>query len=295
MTSQLIVNADDFGIGKHVSDGIIDAFTNGIVRSTSMMANMPAAEYAAELALAHPDLGVGVHLTLTHGRPLSDPGSVRDLIDSKGFFLPSHQLNSRLWFGDSLSRQIELEFSSQIRRALELGITPTHCDSHHGIHKRPVARSAMIRAMKQFGIRCVRNQHGPFLSIRTASLRHKVLCLTRNTRRMPAYIYDSWTRHLMKNAGIEMPTSKVSPSRMIPSLANEKEQLIQCLSNLPQGVSELIFHPGHPDSAVEEESSHQNARERDRILVTDPDVIRCVEDANVNLISYRDLRALRGA
>ena len=33
----LIVNADDFGLSDGVNDGIVRAYTNGIVRSTSLM------------------------------------------------------------------------------------------------------------------------------------------------------------------------------------------------------------------------------------------------------------------
>ena len=46
----LIVNADDFGMSDGVNEGIVSAFTHGIVRSTSLMVRMPAAESAAALA-----------------------------------------------------------------------------------------------------------------------------------------------------------------------------------------------------------------------------------------------------
>ena len=42
----LIVNADDFGMSRGITDGILLAHSAGFLTSTSLMANMPAAEYA---------------------------------------------------------------------------------------------------------------------------------------------------------------------------------------------------------------------------------------------------------
>ena len=58
---RLIVNADDFGLSEGVDHGIVDAFSNGIVTSTSLMVRRPAARHAAELARLHTRLSVGLH------------------------------------------------------------------------------------------------------------------------------------------------------------------------------------------------------------------------------------------
>jgi len=62
----LIVNADDFGMSRGISDGILDAYRNGIVTSTSIMVDGPAAIYAARLASKHINLTVGLHGVLSH-------------------------------------------------------------------------------------------------------------------------------------------------------------------------------------------------------------------------------------
>ena len=43
---RLIVNADDFGMSRGITDAIVLAHRYGFLTSTSLMANMPAAEYA---------------------------------------------------------------------------------------------------------------------------------------------------------------------------------------------------------------------------------------------------------
>ncbi|WP_145838534.1 ChbG/HpnK family deacetylase, partial [Bacillus paralicheniformis] len=66
----LIINADDFGFSRGVNLGIIEAFQHGVLTSTTLMVNMQEAEHAVELARQNRELGVGVHLTLTAGRPI---------------------------------------------------------------------------------------------------------------------------------------------------------------------------------------------------------------------------------
>ena len=74
---RLIVNADDFGRAPGVNQGILDAHTHGIVTSTTVMINYPDAPAGIERAQADaPDLGLGLHLNLTSGPPISAPEDI---------------------------------------------------------------------------------------------------------------------------------------------------------------------------------------------------------------------------
>ena len=48
---KLIINADDFGFTKSITDGIIEGIKGGYITSTSIMSNMEATEYATLKAL----------------------------------------------------------------------------------------------------------------------------------------------------------------------------------------------------------------------------------------------------
>lgn len=101
----LIVNADDFGLSPGVSDGIIEAYAKGIVTSTSLMVDAPAAERAVALAGPHPGLSVGLHFVEDDDVDLDDPTDARR------------------------------SFERQLERFRELvGAEPTHVDSHHHVH-----------------------------------------------------------------------------------------------------------------------------------------------------------------
>ena len=64
---KLIVNADDFGYTRGVTQGIVRAQREGIVTATTMMANAPDTKGAADAARSVRDLDIGVHLVVTYG------------------------------------------------------------------------------------------------------------------------------------------------------------------------------------------------------------------------------------
>jgi predicted glycoside hydrolase/deacetylase ChbG (UPF0249 family) len=101
----LVINADDFGLSRGVTDGILEAHEHGVVTSTSLMVHEPAAAYATESARSFPDLGVGLHFVEPEGVDLDDPA------------------------------QAAGAFAEQLGRFRDLtGTDPTHVDSHHHVH-----------------------------------------------------------------------------------------------------------------------------------------------------------------
>lgn len=67
---KLIINADDYGLSKSISDGIILGIRAGYITSTSIMANMTWAEYAIQKALEYNIDCIGLHINLTVGKPI---------------------------------------------------------------------------------------------------------------------------------------------------------------------------------------------------------------------------------
>lgn len=126
MAKYLIVNADDFGFSRGVNDGIWRAHTDGVVSSATLMANMPGFDHAVSLARRTPSLGVGLHVNLTYGKPLSPIENIPSLVGLEGYF--SDQRAG--WDPE----EAELEIERQLDKLLAAGMTPTHLDTHHHIH-----------------------------------------------------------------------------------------------------------------------------------------------------------------
>jgi len=124
---KLIVNADDLGLTKGVNLGIIEAYRHGIVTSATLMVNMGEVQHALSLLKDNPGLGVGIHLVLTTGRPISE--NVPTLTDTEGNFRHMSELAN-----DIDSSDIKKEFESQLQRFYSFGLKPSHIDSHHHVH-----------------------------------------------------------------------------------------------------------------------------------------------------------------
>lgn len=125
----LIINADDFGLTKGVNYGIVESYLNGIVSSTTMLVNTPGTNHAVSLAKEHPQLGVGIHLALTIGKPVLK--TVSSLIDDEGNFKRlAQQRNEQTIDLDEVLK----EWTAQIETFYGYGLRPTHLDSHHHIH-----------------------------------------------------------------------------------------------------------------------------------------------------------------
>lgn len=127
--TKIIINADDFGYCKAVNYGIISAHNNGIVRSTSMMANMPGVEHGVGLLKENKTLNCGVHMTLSCGRPLLS--NLKTIVDKDGFFI--RRITDEI-IEKMDCDEIYRELCAQIDRVKGLGIDISHLDSHHHIH-----------------------------------------------------------------------------------------------------------------------------------------------------------------
>lgn len=131
MTKCLIVNADDYGHTRGASEGIRRAHKLGIVSSTSVMINRPAARTELEYIKTEcPGLGVGLHLVITTGNPVLKPSAIPTLVRSDGSF---HKLDSLLDVFDRVDvDQVSAEWYAQVELFEKVtGQLPDHLDSHH--------------------------------------------------------------------------------------------------------------------------------------------------------------------
>jgi len=157
--NKIIINADDFGYNATVNRAIIKSFQQGLITSSSLMANMPGFEDAARLVREHWVLRdkVGVHLNLTEGMPLS--AAIREcprFCDPvSGHFVYARQ--SSLFFLHAREQKaIYQELTAQLERILAAGIRPSHLDSHHHIHTEWAVARLVARLGRTYGIRKIR-------------------------------------------------------------------------------------------------------------------------------------------
>ena len=146
----LIVNADDFGLTRGVSAGILAAHRHGIVTSTTVL--VTANPDRAQLAAARDaGLGLGLHVNFTLGRPLTRG---RSLVDGKGAFVR----DARRAAAGANAREARAEIEAQIARFEKLvGRLPTHLDTHHHVGLHAPVRDVVLAVARTLGL-AVRSQ-----------------------------------------------------------------------------------------------------------------------------------------
>ena len=286
---KLIVNADDFGFGERITDGIIDSHENGIVTSTTLMANMDAAEYAAIRSKSYSGLGVGVHLVLTEGKPISPLSKVPDLIGKNGKFLGPRAQARQLWRGEGVFEQVKTEFEAQILRAKELGVEPTHCDSHHGIHRMPLARKALGEVIGNLKTPRVRNQLGYFWAGEKSTVLQKFCAYSLNSKYAIKMLGHLHNQRSLKRLGVKLPDYKVKPEMLIGAPKGADQALMFAFSKLQNGVSEMIFHPGYEDLVVSSSAKFTKLRLTELGLLTNSDVVDSIRKNNIQLVNFSNI------
>jgi predicted glycoside hydrolase/deacetylase ChbG (UPF0249 family) len=173
----LIINADDFGLSHSVNMAVIQSFKRGLCTSCSIMPNMPGFEEACELANTHGlNEKVGLHLTLTDGRPLTeDMKNCPRFCDAEGRFRPWRK-GRALWLNRRQRTILEAEITAQITLCGERGLSIAHLDTHGQIHEERELATSMMRVAVKQGIRRIRicRNFGPGLSRFKAIYRHTV-------------------------------------------------------------------------------------------------------------------------
>ena len=122
------------------------------------MTNGLAAEEALEQARDCTGLGVGLHLNIVRGRPLSNPEDIPSLVDNDGLFLNSvARIMTRSVRGKLAAAEVEAEYRRQVEFMLERDFVPTHLDGEKHSHILiPEAAQAVRKLSAEFSIGKVR-------------------------------------------------------------------------------------------------------------------------------------------
>lgn len=235
---KLIVNADDFGLHPLINKGIIKGFRKGFITSTSLMCSAPAFEDAAGLARQNPGLGVGIHLTLAGSVPSVLPREkVSSLLDEKGLFLPSYAAFAARFYSGRIRRsQLEAELRAQIEKGLGAGLNITHIDSHQHTHVLPGINKLVLKLCNEYNIKRIRiPKEAYFFSggFSAGAGRFAGRCGLSFCASAAALSADKM--HI------------VHPEHFFGMLAGGhlSEELVgNILRALPDGVSEIMTHPG---------------------------------------------------
>jgi len=285
----LIVNADDLGWTEGVNRGIAEAHRKGLVTSTSLLANGHAFESALEVARTNPELGVGVHLNLSDGPPTAPASSVSGLLNGTGKLEGGPESWLLRIASRSLSaEEVEREWDAQIRKVRDAAIQPTHLDGHKHVHMLPSFFDVALRLAKRHGIRAVRVSHEESKlrsALSSARDQHPGVVLKQGVQARGLKLLARDAKEMADRAGVAT-TDYFCGIAQTGVLT--REGVAQLLSNLPEGTTELMCHPGYADEELRRTGTRlQESRQTELEILTDAEIRKLVASKGIRLISYR--------
>ncbi|MBW2652504.1 MAG: ChbG/HpnK family deacetylase [Deltaproteobacteria bacterium] len=247
----LIVNADDYNTDRERNRGILQAAQDGIVTSVTVITNLVWDDAVLSDLKTVFDLRVGIHLNLTKGIPITK--DTESLVNKNGRFFEKREA----WW--------------------EAGITPDHIDGNNHIHIFPEIIMVVARLANDFGISKIRVPYESFWNasyyFRSAMVKKQLIGNISKKARL--VFKEHGLRFPDCFAGIQFPR------------VSSVESLKLFIKNLPEGITELMCHPGY---AIPSGSGFSTvAREQELFALTNLSVLQDVRDRNVNLISYSDI------
>jgi chitin disaccharide deacetylase len=284
----LIVNADDLGWAEGVNRGIAEAHRNGIVTSASFLANGAAFASAVELARATPALGVGVHLNLSDGKPVSPIEKVPSIVTDQGVFAGGAEaLLLRIARRNLRLQEVESEWESQIQKVSDAGIHPTHLDGHKHMHMLPGLFEITVRLAKRHGIGAVRVSHEASTlrsALSSGESHNSATVMKQGVQARVLKLLARDARALAERAGI-------ATADYFCGIAQTGELTIEgmkhLLLNLPEGTTEMMCHPGYMDEELEKSATRlQDSRPAEVEILTHVEVRNLVASQGIRLIDY---------
>jgi hopanoid biosynthesis associated protein HpnK len=285
---QLIVCADDFGLDTAVNEAVETAHRDGVLTCASLMVGAPAAEDAVARA-RRSGLRVGLHLVLVEGQPASPPDSIRDLIDdSGGFDNRMVRAGFRFFFLPRVRRQLALEIRAQFEAFRATGLTLDHVNAHKHMHLHPTVAGLIVAIGREYGMAAMRVPAEPFAPLRRAGAVQPIV------ERVASGLLALWVellRRKLMRAGIAINNQLFG---LAWSGAMTEARFLSLLPHLPDGVTEVYFHPAsRPSSSLARTMPNYRHVEEFAALLSGAVRQRIVE-SGISLISYLDI-ATRGA
>ncbi|MGN1343227.1 MAG: ChbG/HpnK family deacetylase [Traorella sp.] len=266
---KLLFQSDDYGLTDSVADGIIKGIELGIIRNTGLFVNMPSSSRSAEKIKNRKDVCVGIDINLVAGNPVTDPKQIPSLVDEKGHFISSSR---RMKEGKILGVQgfeiifendpydyeeTLLETENQVKRFIELmGRKPAYFHGHS--IGTPNTAKAAREVAKKYGILMTTD-------VMKCDAVYSIPC--------------DWTP---KPFPIEKQMATDVEANFLKSLEN----------SLDHEIGYFICHCGFVEEDLFRETSYTLIRNKDLYAACSPKVRQFLDEHEIELITYEDLKEI---
>jgi predicted glycoside hydrolase/deacetylase ChbG (UPF0249 family) len=275
-----IIHADDIGMCQATLPAFADLIDFGLVSSGSVMVPCPWFPQVTVYCAQHPEVDLGVHLTLNsewssyRWGPVSTRDPASGLMDEAGYFHPdteSVQIQAN-------PAAVQTELAAQVARALAAGIDVTHIDTHMGTVAHPKFIPGYVQLAQQHRL--------PFLMLRLDEAGWRAAGMDDETAAFAAQFVLQ-----LEEQGVPM-LDHLSQELPLDQHEDRVEVAKRVFDSLPPGLTHFILHPACDTPELRAIGSDWRARIADYRAFISPELRDYVRNAGIHVIGYWDLRDL---
>jgi predicted glycoside hydrolase/deacetylase ChbG (UPF0249 family) len=276
----VIIHTDDIGMCQASVSAFADLFNFGLISSGAVMVPCPWFLEVAAFCRSNPEVDMGVHLTLTsewenyRWGPVSTIDPASGMIDEQGYF---HRLSEQVQeHADPEAAQREME--TQVQRALNAGIQPTHFDTHMGA----VASPKFIPGYMQLAYK---HTLPPMLfRYDEAAWQQEVGLDTETTKLAAQFVLQ------LEEAGLPLLDHLDRLHLDEPEARLERTK--QAFSNFKPGITHFIIHPSKDTPELRAITPDWTSRVLDYEIFMSQEMGDHIQDIGVHVIGYQALKDL---
>jgi hopanoid biosynthesis associated protein HpnK len=240
------------------------------------MIGAPAAADAIDRARRLPSLKVGLHIVLTDGFPVSPPSHLPNLVDRSGRFRSDMARASvRIFFDLTVRRQVADEIVAQFEAFVATGLRLDHVDCHKHWHLHPTIAGLILDIGQRYGMTALRVPSEPLGVLR--------LIEKQSSSRL-SWVTSTWAALLKARVRRHRLLAADRVFGLAWSGAMTESRVAGLLAHLPDGLTEIYFHPATSNSFSGATPGYCYIDELAALVA--PRVVQAATDAGIQLISY---------
>ncbi len=233
---KMIITADDYGMSRGVNDAIDEGIAKGLITSTNVMTNMEF--YTEASKLRETNVSVGLHWTISAGKPVCKPEEIPSLVDENGNFFKYSEFRNRYRKGEIKDEDIIKELKAQYERFKEICGEPDYWNTHQNTHVDFKIFKLFVLVAKELNIRKMRSHQRIYVV--SSDGKTTMSLVWRLLEPIKREILSSWMRFASKN-GMKSPYGLIVPLKN-KDLKNP-QYIFSSVNQNENIISEYVIHP----------------------------------------------------
>jgi predicted glycoside hydrolase/deacetylase ChbG (UPF0249 family) len=275
----VIIHTDDIGMCHASIQAFMELWKFGLISSGATMVPSSWFPHVARYCQQHPDVDMGVHLTLTsewesyRWSAISTRERASGLYDAQGYFYRSSEEAQ----ANATPEAVQVELQAQLERAICAGINVTHIDTHMSTVAHPKFVTAYVSLAIQNRI--------PFLLPRLDETGYRALGLDAETAHLAIGLVDQ-----LEEQGIPLVDNASGLDLAKPQ--NRLEQAKQAIAELQPGITHFVIHPSINTEELQAITPDWQARVADYNTFKNEQFHEYIHNSGVQIIGYKQLKDL---